>query len=169
MSLMYTLICLLFQKAVSVPIHDEVKIELLKENQHSQIYIDLKYSTEETSAKNECSATGRNCDKNIDNCADNPCDNKGTCIDRLNDYVCQCQSGYTGRNCEENIDDCVDNPCVNGGACIDKLNDYECQCQYGYSGPTCEDFEGSGSGDMSDDDDEDWQNEVSVHTNKYYG
>ena len=35
----------------------------------------------------------------IDDCADQPCFNRGTCIDGVNDYTCICAVGYTGKNC----------------------------------------------------------------------
>ena len=33
-------------------------------------------------------------------CISNPCENNGTCIDRVNIYTCKCTAGYTGNNCE---------------------------------------------------------------------
>ena len=35
----------------------------------------------------------------IDDCADQPCLNRGTCNDGVNDYTCVCIDGYTGKNC----------------------------------------------------------------------
>ena len=35
----------------------------------------------------------------VDDCADNPCQNGGNCTDGVNDYNCTCAAGYTGRNC----------------------------------------------------------------------
>lgn len=35
----------------------------------------------------------------IDDCADEPCLNGGTCNDGVNDYTCICVDGYTGHNC----------------------------------------------------------------------
>ena len=35
----------------------------------------------------------------IDDCADQPCLNGGTCSDGVNDYTCVCVDGYTGKNC----------------------------------------------------------------------
>ena len=35
----------------------------------------------------------------IDDCADQPCQNGATCIDAVNDYTCNCVDGYTGKNC----------------------------------------------------------------------
>ena len=40
--------------------------------------------------------TGKNCTINIDDCAVNPCQNNGTCIDLVAKYECRCKDGYTG-------------------------------------------------------------------------
>jgi hypothetical protein len=36
----------------------------------------------------------------IDECAINPCQNGGECMDQVNDYMCTCAGGYTGDLCE---------------------------------------------------------------------
>ena len=36
----------------------------------------------------------------IDDCADEPCQNGGQCEDGVNSYTCTCKPGYTGDNCE---------------------------------------------------------------------
>ena len=33
-------------------------------------------------------------------CASSPCINKGTCIDKLNEYECLCEDGFMGDNCQ---------------------------------------------------------------------
>jgi len=41
----------------------------------------------------------------IDDCAEQPCQNGGNCTDEVNDFGCDCVAGYTGKNCsigEEN-------------------------------------------------------------------
>ena len=35
----------------------------------------------------------------IDDCADQPCQNGGICTDAVNNYTCNCAAGYIGRNC----------------------------------------------------------------------
>ena len=35
----------------------------------------------------------------IDDCADQPCQNGGNCTDAVNDYTCNCAAGYSGKNC----------------------------------------------------------------------
>lgn len=54
---------------------------------------------------------------NIDDCAQSPCLNGGTCTDGINRYYCDCVDGFVGLDCEENADDCKPNPCKNGGHC----------------------------------------------------
>ena len=35
----------------------------------------------------------------MDDCADGPCKNGGSCTDAVNDFNCSCVPGYTGKNC----------------------------------------------------------------------
>ena len=43
--------------------------------------------------------TGKHCEINIDDCANNPCVN-GDCEDLVAKYVCHCYAGFTGANCQ---------------------------------------------------------------------
>ena len=36
----------------------------------------------------------------IDECASDPCQNGGTCVDQVNGYLCQCVPGYTDLQCQ---------------------------------------------------------------------
>ena len=36
----------------------------------------------------------------IDDCADHPCKNNGTCADRVNGFNCSCALGFNGTQCE---------------------------------------------------------------------
>ena len=56
--------------------------------------------------------TGDTCSISIDDCASNPCENYGQCVDSINAYFCMCLPGFTGENCELNMDDCKPNPRV---------------------------------------------------------
>ncbi|XP_052797145.1 collagen alpha-5(VI) chain-like isoform X1 [Mya arenaria] len=48
--------------------------------------------------------TGTYCDEiDINECASDPCENDGTCLDRLNYFECVCPIGYYGRYCETAI------------------------------------------------------------------
>ena len=53
-----------------------------------------------------------------DDCDPNPCVNKGTCIDGVNNYTCACHPGYEGTNCA--ISKCL--------ILWEKKNSFECVC-----------------------------------------
>ena len=92
----------------------------------------------------------------IGECASDPCQNGGTCIDEINAFTCMCMRGYTGDICEtsknvneENgnvkghfhfvdIDECNSSPCENGGTCVDGVYEYTCSCTSGHTGDQCE-------------------------------
>lgn len=38
----------------------------------------------------------------------------GDCVDRVNNYTCQCQDGYTGHDCQVEINECHSSPCIRG-------------------------------------------------------
>ncbi len=110
--------------------------------------------------------SGDHCEINIDECASNPCENGGTCTDKINNYVCNCYQGYEGKNCEIDYQDCEPNPCQFGSECLEKSNKslyllpdsekkllpviystkfnyehaygYECMCVNGTEGRNCE-------------------------------
>ena len=69
-----------------------------------------------------------------DECLVFPCQNGGTCVDLVGDYVCQCARGYTGKNCDMDIDECASSPCQNDGVCNDFINAYSCTCARGWQG-----------------------------------
>ncbi|CAC5421112.1 Delta-like protein 1,Fibropellin-3,Protein crumbs homolog 2,Slit homolog 1 protein,Protein crumbs homolog 1,Neurogenic locus Notch protein,Neurogenic locus notch homolog protein 3,Protocadherin Fat 4,Sushi, von Willebrand factor type A, EGF and pentraxin domain-containing protein 1,Fibropellin-1,Neurogenic locus notch homolog protein 2,Protein crumbs,Neurogenic locus notch homolog protein 1 [Mytilus coruscus] len=56
----------------------------------------------------------------------------------MNDFNCNCKSGFTGKRCDTDIDECRSRPCSNGGTCIDRVNRYICHCRTGYTGQICE-------------------------------
>ncbi|XP_034472107.1 uncharacterized protein LOC117779878 [Drosophila innubila] len=80
-----------------------------------------------------------------DNCGENAdCSGKGVCYSStsMEEYECQCCSGFAGPHCEE-IDACNPSPCTNNGICVDLSqghdgNSYQCLCPYGYAGKNCQ-------------------------------
>lgn len=42
---------------------------------------------------------GRNCDLDRNDCLPSPCQNAGTCIDKLNGFTCKCRQGFIGKSC----------------------------------------------------------------------
>ncbi|XP_014667123.1 PREDICTED: uncharacterized protein LOC106808786 [Priapulus caudatus] len=42
---------------------------------------------------------GHLCDTNINDCASRPCQNGGTCVDKIGAYRCRCKPGYSGHDC----------------------------------------------------------------------
>jgi len=80
---------------------------------------------------------------NIDECSPDPCQNGATCIDSINEYTCDCPTGYDGVVCQFDIDACDPNLCENGGVCNSQINqygssEYTCDCPTGYNGTNCE-------------------------------
>ncbi|PFX27651.1 Polycystic kidney disease protein 1-like 2 [Stylophora pistillata] len=72
-------------------------------------------------------------------CESLPCQNNGTCLEKIRGFKCNCSDGFNGPHCEINIDDCASNPCQNNGSCLDLVNDYQCVgCLSGYSGQKCD-------------------------------
>eukprot|EP00929_Paragymnodinium_shiwhaense_P017573 TRINITY_DN126_c0_g1_i2.p1 TRINITY_DN126_c0_g1~~TRINITY_DN126_c0_g1_i2.p1 ORF type:complete len:3378 (+),score=908.37 TRINITY_DN126_c0_g1_i2:86-10135(+) len=80
---------------------------------------------------------------NMDDCDGNKCGAHGTCVDNpdptgkhIDDYHCQCDSGFKEeikgdyRICG-NIPDCPVGACE-PGSCQDLVNDYKCHCPEGY-------------------------------------
>ena len=61
-----------------------------------------------------------NCDMDVDECASQPCQNSGACIEESVDaYRCTCADGFAGDNCNDDVNECDPNPCENGGVCFD--------------------------------------------------
>jgi hypothetical protein len=77
------------------------------------------------------------CERNTDDCADEPCQNGGHCVDGLDSYQCMCAPGFEGPACGAETDECEGVPCEHDGVCTDQVNGFECDCAPGYAGPTC--------------------------------
>ncbi|KAK3929465.1 Cadherin-related tumor suppressor [Frankliniella fusca] len=95
--------------------------------------------------------TGARCDRRLDPCAVNPCQNGGACRRQgghvhghvhghgHQDYTCVCPAHAEGRHCErERGDACSDNPCRNGGSCRGDGASFFCLCRPGFRGNQCE-------------------------------
>uniref|UniRef100_A0A8D3A0F8 Uncharacterized protein n=1 Tax=Scophthalmus maximus TaxID=52904 RepID=A0A8D3A0F8_SCOMX len=87
-----------------------------------------------------CSAgfEGSCCEIDTNECASNPCQNQGDCVDQVNGYSCDCRMGFSGLRCEEDINECTSSPCHNAGVCQDLVNKYRCVCPPGYFGTLCD-------------------------------
>ncbi|XP_059353369.1 protein jagged-1-like isoform X1 [Daphnia carinata] len=81
--------------------------------------------------------SGHFCTDNVNDCADSPCRNGGTCIDGIDSFHCVCPKGYEGLTCDHNVDDCASNPCRHNGTCVDMVADFVCRCVDGWKGRTC--------------------------------
>ncbi|XP_078681775.1 uncharacterized protein LOC144916521 [Branchiostoma floridae x Branchiostoma belcheri] len=65
-----------------------------------------------------------------DECARNPCQHGGSCVNKDGGYTCICSSGWTGQDCQQDIDECASKPCQNG-TCDNKDGGYTChRCEF---------------------------------------
>ena len=60
-------------------------------------------------------------------CISQPCLHKGVCVDKVNDYHCNCTEGWTGKRCETIIHYCSPDLCMHGATCHEVFKDYFCQ------------------------------------------
>ena len=83
----------------------------------------------------------------IDDCASDPCQNGGTCTDKVNAFSCACASGYEGDTCVTDINECTTDTddCDVNADCANNVGSYTCTCMDGYhgSGYTCTDWGGT--------------------------
>ncbi|KAL5262075.1 hypothetical protein ACHWQZ_G007686 [Mnemiopsis leidyi] len=82
---------------------------------------------------------GRYCEIPVDNCAEDTCQNGGTCVSLFDErkYFCLCAFGYTGDHCEIALDMCENEPCQNGGKCSTVGGMFVCQCPEPFFGHDC--------------------------------
>jgi protein crumbs len=111
---------------------------------------------------------GKDCQEDVLECAESPCQNNATCYEHSNmtlhspavlqslpmdvrdefsqefsyaqaaGYLCHCLAGFEGADCEVNIDECASRPCQNGAACHDGIAEFSCECLAGFEGLRCE-------------------------------
>jgi len=86
------------------------------------------YGHEGKSLANFClftckSCPAENCQLDIDECAEKPCQNGGTCADSRTTsrikpafFECTCVAGYGGSQCQTDIDECASSPCLHKGS-----------------------------------------------------
>uniref|UniRef100_A0A8C5KWU8 Protein crumbs homolog 1 n=1 Tax=Jaculus jaculus TaxID=51337 RepID=A0A8C5KWU8_JACJA len=92
--------------------------------------------------------TGIHCEKDIDECAPNPCQNGGTCENLPGNYTCHCpfdnlsRTFFGGENCSEIFQGCASHQCLNNGICIPHFQNgqhgFTCLCPLGFVGSLCE-------------------------------
>ncbi|XP_072049558.1 uncharacterized protein [Amphiura filiformis] len=74
----------------------------------------------------------------VDECASFPCENQGTCTDKVNGFICTCREGFIGERCQTDINECASFPCENQGTCTDMVDGFMCTCTEGFSGIRCQ-------------------------------
>ena len=74
----------------------------------------------------------------INNCASSPCLNGGTCVNVVNDFVCECPPDFQGDLCNAEINNCTSSPCLNGGTCVDGIDNFTCTCLPDFGGNLCQ-------------------------------
>ena len=76
-------------------------------------------------------SAGKRCETDIDECADNPCQNYGRCRNLIGRFKCDCRDGFVGDRCQGDVDECASNPCSEEGSveCIEGINYYTCKCK----------------------------------------
>ena len=83
--------------------------------------------------------SGRYCEININECASHPCQNGGTCVDKIDSFGCVCKGpGYLDSVCSHNKCDRDNSPCKNNGTCGFNKHQVKCDCPKAYTGEFCE-------------------------------
>lgn len=83
--------------------------------------------------------SGLLCTAAADKCLPSPCNNGGTCLDNLDEYVCLCPQHpvyYMGKNCDDLYDACILAPCTNCTS-TPGTAEFICHCPDGFTGLNC--------------------------------
>ncbi|KAL4231072.1 hypothetical protein ACF0H5_008655 [Mactra antiquata] len=71
---------------------------------------------------------GINCTMDVDECAENKCQNGASCNNTIGSYSCTCAEGWEGDNCDTDINECESsNPCNTTHVCVNSDGGYECK------------------------------------------
>ncbi|XP_076808503.1 uncharacterized protein LOC143451672 isoform X1 [Clavelina lepadiformis] len=82
---------------------------------------------------------GKNCENEVNVCANQPCKNGATCLRHSpTSFSCNCPAGYRGSTCSVDIDECATANCGLHGTCVDGVNSFTCDCDPGYRGEVCD-------------------------------
>ncbi|OAF71325.1 Epidermal growth factor-related protein 1 [Intoshia linei] len=81
--------------------------------------------------------TGADCEKKINYCENNECENDSLCVPINNSYSCHCDEGFTGLFCQTDIDECDTNICQHG-QCVNVHGGFYCNCELKYYGDICD-------------------------------
>ncbi|BES95605.1 calcium ion Hypothetical protein [Nesidiocoris tenuis] len=77
-----------------------------------------------------------------DECASDPCQHGGTCLDGFNNFHCLCPDQWEGPTCQKDVDECqrFKNSglgCQNGAICQNTPGSFSCICADGWYGIHC--------------------------------
>lgn len=70
--------------------------------------------------------TGSWCENDIDECLENPCENKGSCYNNAGGFLCHCSDGFSGFDCSIVDNECQSVVCSNGGTCWNQQGGFFC-------------------------------------------